>query len=58
MLARTIARRYGAGAATASLFGVLAGLGSLRHGVGEILQGNVPTGGVFIESWAEGPFAL
>lgn len=58
MLARAIASRSGAGGATASLFGVLAGLGGLRHGVGEIFQGNVPTGGLFIESWAEGPFAL
>ncbi|MFH0882249.1 MAG: hypothetical protein V2A56_04615, partial [bacterium] len=27
------------------------------HGIGEVLQGNVPTGGSFIKSWAIGPIA-
>ncbi len=41
----------------ASTFGVLAGLGGIRHGIGEILQGNVAPGGTVIESWTEGPIA-
>lgn len=42
---------------TASTFGVLAGLGGLTHGVGEVLQGNVPTDSLFIPSWTHGPIA-
>jgi hypothetical protein len=41
----------------ASTFGVLAGLGGIGHGIGEILQGNVAPGGIVIESWTEGPIA-
>jgi len=41
----------------ASVWGVFAGLGGIRHGIGEVLQGNTPTGGIFIESWATGPIA-
>lgn len=41
----------------ASTFGVLAGLGGLTHGVGEILQGNVAPDGIFIDSWTRGPIA-
>jgi hypothetical protein len=42
---------------TASTFGVLAGLGGVRHGIGEVQQGNVRPPGLFIESWIEGPIA-
>lgn len=42
---------------TASLFGALAGVGGMTHGVGEILQGNVAPEGIIINSWAEGPIA-
>ena len=42
---------------TASIFGVLAGLGGIRHGIGEARQGNVRPDGLFIESWVEGPIA-
>jgi hypothetical protein len=42
---------------TASLFGVLAGLGGITHGIGEILQGNVAPKGLFINSWTQGPIA-
>lgn len=41
----------------ASTFGVLAGLGGVRHGIGEVRQGNTGTGGIAIESWADGPIA-
>jgi hypothetical protein len=47
----------GAARLLASTFGVLAGLGGIRHGIGEILQGNVAPGGIVIESWTEGPIA-
>jgi hypothetical protein len=42
---------------TASLFGVLAGLGGLMYGVGEVLQGNVARSGLLINSWTRGPIA-
>lgn len=42
---------------TAAIFGVLAGLGGLTHGIGEILQGNVTSAGMFIASWTQGPIA-
>lgn len=42
---------------TASVFGVLAGLGGLTHGIGEVQQGNVAPDGFFIDSWATGPIA-
>jgi hypothetical protein len=42
---------------TASLFGVLCGLGGILHGIGEILQGNVTPRGIIIESWTRGPIA-
>ncbi len=41
----------------ASVFGVLSGLGGLRHGIGEILQGNVKPDGIFAESWTTGPLS-
>ena len=41
----------------ASIFGVLAGLGGLTHGIGEILQGNITPSGMFINSWTQGPIA-
>ena len=41
----------------ASTFGVLAGLGGLWHGIGEVLQGNVTPDGIAIDSWTEGPIA-
>jgi hypothetical protein len=46
------------GASTAaSLFGILAGLGGLTHGIGELLQGNTAPGGIIINSWTQGPIA-
>jgi len=41
----------------ASIFGVLAGLGGLTHGIGEVLQGNVAPSGIVINSWTQGPIA-
>jgi len=42
----------------ARVFGAFAGISGAVHGIGEALQGNVATGGVVINSWAEGPIAL
>ena len=39
----------------AAAFGVLSGLGGLRHGIGEALQGNVKPDGIFVESWTRDP---
>ncbi|MDF1540835.1 MAG: hypothetical protein P1Q69_18200 [Candidatus Thorarchaeota archaeon] len=36
---------------TVSTFGAIVGMAGLEHGVGEILQGNIPTDGLVIESW-------
>jgi hypothetical protein len=41
----------------ASVFGILAGLGGITHGIGEVLQGNVAPGGIWIYSWTQGPIA-
>lgn len=41
----------------ASLFGILAGLGGMTHGIGEVLQGNVAPNGIVINSWTQGPIA-
>jgi hypothetical protein len=42
---------------TASIFGVLGGLGGITHGIGEVLQGNVTPDGIIINSWTQGPIA-
>lgn len=47
----------GACRATATAFGVLAGLGGITHGVGEVLQGNVRVTGIALDSWTTGPIA-
>jgi hypothetical protein len=41
----------------ASVFGMLAGLGGITHGIGEVLQGNVAPDGIWIYSWTQGPIA-
>lgn len=41
----------------ASIFGVLAGLGGIVHGIGETLQGNIAPDGIVINSWTQGPIA-
>lgn len=49
--------RSGACRTTATAFGVLAGLGGITHRVGEVLQGSVPVGGLWLESWTTGPIS-
>jgi hypothetical protein len=49
--------KLGAARVVASIFGVLAGLGGITHGVGETLQGNVAPDGIVINSWTQGPIA-
>lgn len=57
-LARSDARStLNAARSTALIFGVLAGLGGLVHGIGEVLQGNVKPEGLIIDSWTQGPIA-
>ncbi len=41
----------------ASIFGVLAGIGGIMHGPGEILQGNVVPSGIVFNSWTVEPIA-
>lgn len=41
----------------ATLFGLLAGLGGITHGIGEVLQGNIVPSGIIIDSWTQGPIA-
>lgn len=38
---------------TVSIFGTIVGLMGIEHGIGEVLQGNVAPGGLFILSWPE-----
>ncbi len=57
MQSKINATRLTAARTVASLFGVLAGIGGLTHGVGEVLQGNVRPEGLFVNSWTRGPIA-
>lgn len=50
-------QRQSAARLIATTFGVLSGIGGIIHGIGEVLQGNTPTGGSFIVSWSTGPIA-
>ena len=43
--------------AIALTLGVLAGLGGITQGIGEILQGNIAPSGMMINSWTQGPIA-
>lgn len=38
-----------------SAFGVVVSIAGMEHGVGAVLQGNVPPDGLFIESWPNSP---
>lgn len=38
---------------TASTFGAFAGPAGVEHGIGEVLQGNVASGGIVIASWPD-----
>lgn len=45
--------------ATTKLFltlGILAGIMGIEHGIGEVLEGNRPTDGIFILSWPDSAF--
>ena len=55
--ASTTGHKIKASRITASTFGVLAGLGGITHGIGEVMQGNTATDGIWIYSWAQGPIA-
>jgi hypothetical protein len=57
MEGKNVSTHINAARTVASTFGVLAGLGGLTHGVGEMLQGNITPGGMFIDSWTQGPIA-
>ena len=48
---------FSAAKGTALAFGILAGLGGLTHGIGEVLQGNAKPDGMIIDSWTQGPIA-
>jgi hypothetical protein len=39
----------------ASTFGFLSGLGGITHGIGEMLQGNVPPSGIVVNSGLRDP---
>jgi hypothetical protein len=41
---------------TVSVFGAIAALAGIEHGVGEVLQGNVASDGLMILSWPESAF--
>src|SRR5574339_1240572 len=57
MIGQTRLTRFSAARLVASIFGMLAGLGGLMHGPGEILQGNVEPGGIAFNSWTVEPIA-
>lgn len=48
---------FSAARLVASIFGALAGVGGLTHGIGEMLQGNIVPDSMFIDSWIQGPIA-
>lgn len=57
MIAKHTSTARSAARTVSSLFGVLAGVGGLTHGIGEVLQGNVRPDGIVIDSWTQGPIA-
>jgi hypothetical protein len=57
MEGKNVLTNISAARTVASTFGVLAGLGGLTHGIGEMLQGNIAPSGIFIDSWTQGPIA-
>lgn len=57
MKGKSISTNISAARIVASTFGVLAGVGGLTHGIGEMSQGNITPNGMFIDSWTQGPIA-
>ena len=57
MLGQIRHTRVSAARSVASFFGVLAGIGGIMHGPGEILQGNIAPGGIVFNSWTVEPIA-
>jgi hypothetical protein len=57
MVIRRASFEISAASATTTVFGVLAGLGGITHGVGEVVQGNVPIDRLIVDSWTRGPIA-
>lgn len=57
MTTRAMLSKVGACGATGMVFGVLAGIGGLTHGIGEVLQGSVAVDGIILDSWTTGPIA-
>jgi len=57
MAGKNVLTKHNAARVVASTFGVLAGLGGIWHGIGEVMQGNVAPKGIVIESWTQGPIA-
>jgi len=49
------ASRRGATRMVVAVLGTLVGLAGVEHGVGEVLQGPVRPGGLFIMSWPDAP---
>jgi hypothetical protein len=57
MKLRGLSADIGACQTTATAFGILAGLGGITHGVGEVMQGNVRVQGIALNSWTTGPIS-
>lgn len=57
MVTKVVKSKMKASRVVASTFGFLAGLGGMWHSIGEVLQGNIATGSIYIYSWAQGPIA-
>jgi hypothetical protein len=57
MAIRSTPLKMSAAGTTATVFGVLSGLGGITHGVGEVLQGDAPLDGLALDSWTSGPIA-
>ena len=57
MLGQIRSLQHSAARLVASVFGVLAGIGGMMHGPGEILQGNIVPSGKVSNSWTLEPLA-
>jgi hypothetical protein len=57
MLRNTYLMKTSAARLIASIFGILAGIGGMMHGPGEILQGSIAPVGIVFNSWTVEPVA-